>query len=207
MTDWLFTWKSLVVGTAIVIGGLIVGIVFRDTTLGNIAGVVGLAVSVLGFVVTIWTIHDARQQIKQASESANRAIAQAREETRRSVDGIAAQLLAADCAQLRSGIEDLRQAAQDAKWQRSAYRCQDCRVVAYRLAHSHRLTADETSKLRAAADDLLLIQGFIERNRLSGQPGILQKSHVDSLDIIIGLLASIQARLHNEPLKIATISG
>jgi hypothetical protein len=201
MTDRLFTRKGLVVGAIILLGAGALGIVFREGPLGNVASIVGLAVSVLGFVVTIGIVLDARQQIKEAGERAERAIAQAREEGRRAVGGIAAQLLAADCAALRNGVEDLRQASQDGQWPRAVYRCQECRTVAYRLAHDYHLTGEEASKMREAADDLLLIRRFIERNRLAGQAGRLQDRHVQILDGVIGLLARIQARLHHAPLR------
>jgi hypothetical protein len=201
MTDGLFTWKGFVLGAVFLLCAVALGIAFREGTLGNVASIVGLAVSVLGFVVTIWTVLDARQQIKEAGDRAGKAIDQAREEARRAVGGIAAQLLAADCAALRSGVEDLRQAAQDKKWPRAVYRCQECRTVAYRLAHDHRLTSEETSQLRGAADDFQLVLRFVEKKRLAGQVGLLQDSHVQSLDDVIGLLAQIQARLHHQPLQ------
>src|SRR5437660_12076608 len=112
MIDWLFTWKGLVLGTVILLGAVVFGTVFREGTLGNVASIVGLAVSVLGFIVTIWTIFDARQQIREAGDRAEKAVVQAREEAQRAVEGIAGQLLATDCASLRGGVEDLRQAAQ-----------------------------------------------------------------------------------------------
>src|SRR5262249_54122681 len=201
MTDWLFTWKGLVPSAIILLGAVVLGIAFRESTLGNIASIVGLAVSVLGFVVTIWTVLDARQQIKDAGDRAANAVAQASEEARRAIGGIAAQLRAADCAVLRSGVEDLRQAAQDTKWTRAVYRCQECRLVAYRLAHDQHLAGPEASALRQAADDLQLILRFIEKNRLAGQAGLLQERHVQALDDMIGLLAQIQARFHHEPLR------
>ena len=71
-------------------------------------------------------------------------------------------------------------------------------MVAIRLAHDKQLTADETSGLRAAADDLLLILRFIENNRLDGTEGRLQKNQLERLDNAIGLLAQIQARLHHQ---------
>jgi hypothetical protein len=201
MADWLFTWKGIVPGAVMLVGAVTLGIAFRGGTLGNVASIVGLAVSVLGFVVTIWTVLDARQQIKDAADRSEKAIAQAREEVGRAVGGIASQLLAADCAVLRTGVQDLRQAAQDMKWPRAVYRCQECRTVAYRLAHDSRLTGEETSKLREAADDFQLIQRFIEKNRLAGQAGLLQDRHIQSLDDVIGLLARIQARFHHGSLR------
>jgi hypothetical protein len=201
MTDWLFTWKGIVLCAVALLGAVAFGIVFREGTLGNIASIVGFAVSVLGFIVTIWTVREARQQIKDAGDRAEKAITEASEATRRAVGGIAAQLRAADCAILRSGIEDLRQAAQDAKWTRAVYRCQECRLVAYRLMNDQHLTSEETFALNETADDLQLILRFIEKNRLAGQVGLLKDSHLQSLDGAVGLLARIQARFHYEPLR------
>src|SRR5205807_4300713 len=113
MVEWLFTWKALVAGAVILLTALVLGVVFQEGTLANVASIVGLAVSVLGFVVTIWTVLDARRQIKDASDRAEQAIVLASDETRRAVEGIAALLTAADCAALRHGVEDLRQAAQE----------------------------------------------------------------------------------------------
>lgn len=201
ITDWLFTRKALVVGAVILSVAIAVAIIFREGTLGNVASIVGLTVSVLGFAVTIWTVRDARQQIKDASDRAENAMAQTRADARRAVERIAGQLLAADCANLRGGVEDLRQAAQDTKWPRAMYRCQECRPVAIRLARDSHLTGDEGSALRAAADDLRLIRRFLEKYRSAGESGLLQEGHVQSLDRMIGLLSEIQARLHHESLR------
>jgi hypothetical protein len=200
MTGWLFTRKSLALGATLLGAAVALGIVFREGTLGNVASVAGLAVSVLGFVVTIWTVLDARQQIKESAARAAEATAQAREEGRRAVEVIASQLFAADCAALRGGVEDLRQATLDRQWPRAAYRCHECRLVAYRLARDRHLTGEEVSALRAVADDLQLIRRFIEKNRLAGQPGPLQDRQTETLDNMIALLAQIQARLHHQPL-------
>ena len=194
MTDWLFTWKGIASATVVVLGAIALGIALREGTAGNVASIVGLAVSVLGFVLTIWTVFDAQKQIRTA-------IGQAREETRRAVKGIAAQLRAADWAALRGGVEDLRQAAQDTKWPRAVYRCMECRTVAYRLAQDYYLTDEEKTQLRGAADDFQLICRFIERYRLTGQTGTLQDRQMQKLDDVIGLLAQIQARLLHEPLR------
>ncbi len=84
-------------------GSLAVGIVYRESTFGNIASIFGLSVSLLGFVVTIWTVRDARLQIKEAGERAERAIVEAKVAVDGAVNKIAAQLRAADCAALRTG--------------------------------------------------------------------------------------------------------
>jgi hypothetical protein len=115
MTEWLFSKKGLVLGATILLGASVIGFVLREGPVGNIASIVGLAVSVLGFVITIWTVLDTREQIKDAGQRAEQAIAKASEEARKAVRGIAAQFRAADCAILRTGVEDLRQAAQDGK--------------------------------------------------------------------------------------------
>jgi hypothetical protein len=201
MTEWLFTWKAWAVGALLLVGVIVLAVVFREGTLGNMASIVGVAVSVLGFAVTIWTVLDARQQIKEAAGRAEQAVAQARAEARRAIAGIATQLRAADCAALRSGVEDLRQAALDGRWPRAVYRCQECRILAYRLAPDSHLTADEASALRSAADDLQLVRRFIEKNRMEGQEGALQESQIQRLDSTIAFLAGLQARLHHESLR------
>jgi hypothetical protein len=202
MTDWLFTWKGLLLAGGILVPAVIVGVVLRhESTVANVASVAGFAVSVLGFVVTIWTILDARQQIREAAGRAERAVAEAREQTRRAVDGIASQLRAADCAALRTAVEGLRDDALDKKWPQASHRCQDCHLLAHRLAHDHHLSDEEKAALRRAADDFQVIRGFINRYRPTGHQGALKPSHLVSLDRVIGLLAQIQGRLHHEPLR------
>jgi hypothetical protein len=175
MTDWLFSWRGMGSAALFLTGALILAIVFREGTFGNVASILGLAVSILGFVITIWTVLDARQQIQDAGDRATDAIAQAREETRRVVGGIAAQLFASDCAVLRTQVEDLRQAAQDGTWPRAVYRCQESRSILFRLAHDARLTEQEKSNLRLSGDELQDIRRFIEDYRLGGQSGRLKK--------------------------------
>ena len=133
-TDRLFTRKAVVIGVSILLASVAVGIIFRHTPLGNIVGVVGVAVSILGFVVTIWTVLDAREQIRQAGIRAEEAITRSREDARQRIEGIAEHFLAAHCADLRRCVEDLRQAAQDATWSRAIYRCQECRHLAHLLS-------------------------------------------------------------------------
>jgi hypothetical protein len=207
MTDWLFSWKSAVLGAILLIGAVAVGFAFRDSPLGNILSVVGFAVSVLGFVVTIWTVIDARQQITAAAYRAEKAVTQARDETRRAIRGIAAQLRAADCAALQHGLENLRQAAQDAQWTLAVYRCQECVKVAIRLRPDEYLTEEEKSGLAEAAVVLRQIYQFIERYRLpekADKTKRLEPQKIKSLDEMIGLLARIQARLHQESLRSPT---
>jgi hypothetical protein len=195
MTDWLFTWKGILAVLIIVGIAAAVGYVYQEGTLANIASIVGLAVSVLGFVITIWTVIDARKQITEAADRAEEAVAEAREESRRAIAGIAALLRAGDCAALQTGIENVRQDAKDAQWARAAYRCHECRRVAIRLEQDEHMTDEEKSGLRAVADNLLLILQFIEKNRLAGKPENamlpLERPKIQSLDEMIGLLARI----------------
>jgi hypothetical protein len=201
MSHWLFSWKGFVSGAGILLVAVVVAIVFQEGTLGNIASIVGLAVSVLGFVVTIWTVLDAREQIKDATDRAEKAVAQATEETRRAVEGIAGQLRASDCASLRHGVEDIRQAARDKNWSRALYRCEDSQILAFRLAADQHLSSAEALTLRTALDELRVIQRFIERNRLAGQAGSLRKDQLEALDAMVAVLAQIQARFHHESLR------
>jgi hypothetical protein len=203
MTEWLFTRKAWIIGGCILAVVSAFAVVFRDAApLANITSIVGLAVSILGFIVTIWTVIDARQQIKDAADRAEKAIAKAGAEARRAVAGIATQLRSADCAALRRAIEDLRQAALDRKWPRTIVRCQESRPVVLRLAQDSNMTEEEASKLRGAADDLRLVQRFIESTRPSAQSGSLEDSHLETLDNMIDLLSKLQARFHHESLGV-----
>lgn len=201
MVDWLLTWKALVTGAVVLLGVVVLAVIFREGTLGNVASIVGLAVSVLGFVVTVWTVLDARQQIKDAGDRADQARVQATEQIRRTLDGMATQLRATDCAALRHSMEDLRRAAQETQWLWAIFRCQEAGILVYRLAADQHLNSDEAATLRTGADDLRFIHRFIERNRMAGQTGTLQDRHLKALDRMIATLAQLQARLHHDGLR------
>lgn len=200
MTTWLFSWKGITAGGLVLAAALVLAILLREGTVGNVASIVGLAVSVLGFVVTIWTVLDARLQIEEAGRRATEAIEQANAQARQRMEGIAVQLHLADCAAFQSAVEDLRQAARDGNWHRALYRGQECLIAAMRLAHDQRLTPQERGALVAAQEDFQTIIRFIEQWRLEGQGGFLRNHQVQALNVIIGILIQIRARLLHQTL-------
>src|SRR5262249_4419772 len=143
MTERLFSRRPLTVAliALIVVGGLAVW--NRLTVAGwfdsaaNMASVLGLLVSVVGFALTILTMLDTQQitreaerRIEAAARHAQEAVERAQQETRQAVERIAAQLRSADCAALGRWVRDLRQAAFDAQWPRALYRAQECQWLA-----------------------------------------------------------------------------
>ena len=168
----------------------------------NVATVLGLLVSMIGFALTILTMLDTQQisreaqrRIEEAGRHTQEAVERAQQETRQAIQSIGVQLRSADCGALGRWVRDLRQAAFDAQWHRALYRAQEGQWLALRLSHDKSLLREEIEELRAAAERLLEIQRFIEKNRLPDQPGGLNSAQIGHLDNFIRLPGIIEGRL------------
>jgi hypothetical protein len=214
ITERLFTRRPLTGAllTLIVVGAL--ALWYRQRVAewcdwaANVATVLGLLVSIVGFALTILTMlatqqisREAQRRIEEAARHAEEAVERAQQETRQVVERIASQHRSADRAALGRLVQDLRQAAVNAQWERAAFRAQDCHWLALRLSCDLALHAEERSELQNSAKNLIELQRFIEKNRLPGSPRGLNTSQLGYLDAVIRLLGTLEGRLLHEAMR------
>lgn len=138
---------------------------------GNVASILGLLISAVGFIVTIWTVletqrieRQARDEIARALVDAGAAITAAQNETR---DLIAQQRGRSLCEDAVRLLGEARSSIRDGLWRRAAEKLQDAGGVCLRLGGSVIVRSEERETLGAAVGSLQAVIRYIERNRLT----------------------------------------
>lgn len=181
--------------------------------LGNLAGVWGLWVSVVGFGLTFWTIFETRrvsreeQQKTQAAiaaarEETQRAVAAARKETREAVEKIALQLLQDECEAAHRLVSDATKAAQEKNWLRALDRFEEARRMVVLLASFPQLNTGEKQALATGRDDLRITIDHVQERALQQDPSAdLPVARWKPLRKLLTLLEDIRARLRRSVLE------
>lgn len=136
----------------------------------NTASVLGLLVSIVGFILTLWTVRETQRVSREAQQQIEKEVAAARRETRQAVEKIALQLLQAECEGIYRLLMEARRSIRDGQWVRAAERCQEARQGLVHLGAYRHLYSEEKDAFTAAADELWETIAFIERYRLKPNP-------------------------------------
>jgi hypothetical protein len=224
MSDRLFTWPALVVIVLLCMVGLVPALAYREQVeewckwAGNVATVGGLAVSVLGFALTIITLLDtqrvareAERAVQEAAQEAERsaqaaaaearkAMQEAKAENQRALDRIALTLLMSDLQGLARLTTSARDASAARQWHKAMFSCEAASLLAPILAGNAPLLDAERDLLAAAERSLVQVLRYIER-RTSEEPPLdqLPSLHMNLLGGILRDLARIESRLRGAP--------
>ncbi len=162
----------------------------------NLASVLGLVVSIIGFMLTLWTVYETQRVSQNAQRQIEREVAAARKETRQAVEKIALQLLQAECEGIYRLLMEARRAIHDGQWIRSAEKCLESKQAIIRLGAYRQLESNEKLLFANGADDLQATIAFIERNRLKPNPPAgLPNDKLQPLDTLLTLLEKTRARI------------
>ena len=174
---------------------------------GNVASVLGLAVSVFGFVFTIVTILETKRIAKKAQEEIQAATVQAaatieevQSKGKQAIERIGLHLLVVQLGHLGRMVGAARAAATDLAWSRASLYCQEARELVHPILGNPHLAQGEASLLGRAIESLRRIQVYIE-NTCQGEvaPGAssprLSTQKVKDLDDMTRDLGRVQARV------------
>lgn len=185
---------------------------------GNVASVVGLVITLIGFVLIWFGQRKLRQTVRQ------------------SLDKVAVQLYLSEVGNLLQLINGVREACRSREVARAIDKCQDARVIAIRLAGNPTVTKDEAIALRGGDNDLRLLLTHLERLQerseeavslpIASSPdqeetvgdasqsveaplpslpvpleSVLSDHRRRALDRLVGILATIQGRLQHSALE------
>lgn len=152
---------------------------------GNVASVVGVALTIAGFIVT-WI---KQRRLRDATEAAQR-------EAREIIQGFGERLALADFAHVSTLAQDLRQLVKHKSWDRAADRAERLRNLLGNMVLSKRLTGEEQEFLGASADDIHMVLRWIEKQQeqTNGRVGPQMMARLDDL---ILRLNEIDGRLKN----------
>ncbi len=179
------------------------GVVAFAADYANLAGVFGLAVSAVGFFLTLWVLKEtehvnaeASRRIESAVEAAQIAVKQVREEGRRHLQGAALRVLAADVDALLRLAKDAQDGIERQLWSRVIDRCGEAKLLAIKLHHSPFLRAEEKMGLVDGSAALALMMNFVREG--SVEDGKRPRSLIRGrkpLGKLVDLAANIAGRL------------
>jgi hypothetical protein len=161
---------------------------FWQTEYGNVASVVGVLLTIGGFIVT-WR---KQKRLRDATVAAQR-------EARQIIQNFSERLAVADFTMVSTLAQDLRHQIRGRSWERAADRAERLRNLLGHMVLSRHLSPEEKAFLGESADDTNLVLRAVER--LYGQPdGQVSGQMVSKLDAVIMRLNAIDGRLRNEQL-------
>lgn len=153
---------------------------------GNIASTIGLVVSTLGFIYTIYQVRKTRQAAEKAQEILNRAGHQI----------VFTQIFTA----LTMGRE-IGNYCRSQEWNRAIDRCEQLRILLANHVKDTRLEPDERDHITSHIDELSLIIRRLGKIARKEEPPDFSQRAMESLDKIIISLSQIDGRLRTEMLE------
>jgi len=158
---------------------------------GNIASVVGLVVSVLGFSFTLY-------QVRKSRSAAERAQAMARE----AIDRVSSRLFFTQITIAVRLVQEVRSFCRAADWHRAIDRCEQLRIVLAGVVDDPKLQGDDQTSVTSAIDDLLLIIRHLEGIGQGKKSPSVPARMIETLDRIVISLTRIDGRLRTAALEV-----
>lgn len=156
----------------------------------DIASLMGLVVSVLGFGFTL-------RQVKKSRTAAEQAVAIARQ----AIDDVGSRLLFTQVETAVRLLQELRGSCRDSKWDRAIDRCEQLRIVLAGLVDDARLQVGERSNVVSAIDEMALVIEHLEKvESAKGSLPFANRSR-RRLDKIVIDLGGIDGRLKTPTLE------
>jgi hypothetical protein len=158
---------------------------------GNIASVVGLVVSVLGFSFTLWQVRKSRTAAERAQVIAREAIAR-----------VSSRLFFTQVTTAVRLVQEVRSFCRATDWHRAIDRCEQLRMVLAGVVDDSRLQDDERGAVGTAMDDLLLILQRLEVITQGKKQQTIAPRMMESLDRIVISFTRIDGRLRTLDLEV-----
>ena len=118
---------------------------------GNQASVLGTALTIIGFILTLWQIRKARSAAEQAQSMAREAI-----------DKVSARLFVGHVSDGVRLATELANACRLEQWERAIDRCEQLLLLLSSLVEDANLTTSEKSHMVTEIDDMSLILRRLE---------------------------------------------
>jgi len=164
---------------------------FLKNHYGNVASVVGLLVSLLGFSFTLWQVRKSRTAAERAQVMARAAI-----------DRVSSRLFFTQITIDVRLVQEVRNFCRAKDWHRAIDRCEQLRIVLAGVVDDSKLQVDERKTVTRAIDDLLLIMGHLDgigqEEKIPNVPTRMMKT----LDRIVISLTRIDGRLRAVALEV-----
>ena len=161
------------------------------TVYGNLASIVGLILTLIGFVFTAWKIIQTRRSAEEATRIAKGAITQ-----------ISTRLFSNQIADGVRLASELRNACRMEQWERAIDRCEQLRLLLASVVEDSNIRLGESNYISEAIDDLGLILRRLEEITRGGRATSLTPNMQKVLDTLTITLGRLNGRLKNSALEI-----
>ena len=158
---------------------------------GNIASVVGLVVSILGFGFTLYQVRRSRTAAETAQTMAREAI-----------ERVSSRLFFTQISDAVRLIQEVRTSCRAMDWHRAVDRCEQLRILLGGVVDDKKLQGDERKTVTKAIDDLLLIMEHLDGISQKGGVPTVPTRMMKTLDRIVISLARIDGRLRSVALEV-----
>lgn len=158
---------------------------------GDIASVVGLVVSMLGFSFTLWQVRKSRTAAERAQMIAHEAI-----------DRVSSRLLFTQIATAVRLVQEVRSFCRASDWPRAVDRCEQLGIVLAGVVDDAKLKGEERAAVSSAMDYLSLIVRHIEAIGQGKKLALVPPRMMETLDRIVVLLSRIDGRLRTVALEV-----
>lgn len=155
---------------------------------GNVASVIGLMLTVIGFGITFYAFSLTLGEQRRIRQAVARAI-----------ERVASSILSSTAEEAESLLLEFKNAVRREEWLRAGEKCDDAEARVARMRGNPHLTANEDQDLATGVDDLRLVSRYITRQKML-KPNPARGFHeakLDAVDRLIATLRSIRARIQN----------
>ncbi len=150
---------------------------------GDIASVLGLIVTFVGFVATI-------QKVKEAQKSAE----EARKAAKQVVFRISAQVLVEDTKHLIDVVKHLNSAYRNKEWGFAIYLSEEVKIRIALLKGAEELSEDEKKAIISSTDDFRLLMPKLDKLHGGSELKTFGKEFLTSTSSLIEALCGIKSR-------------
>ena len=193
------------IAACLLVGSCIAYYLRDSSPVSNFSSIGGLCVSLVGFAITIYTMHQTRriaresqQKVEEAVARAEQTVNDAREQSRRGIELIRKEVWKSDHDRLRSLLRDIRKAVTERDWPRVLICAEETPRLTTRLAAIADLAPDDQKQFRAWADDLRSLEVFVRKNRMDDKEKGLRTADEAMVVALIGQLDAMEAKsLHD----------
>jgi len=158
---------------------------------GDIASVVGLVITLVGFIATIINVRKAKRAAEDARQAAREAVAR-----------IGSQLLVNEIGTSLQLVREVDAACRERNWMLATFRSDEARTRLATLLDNRRLSETELGAMGSILDEFGAILSDIQKLQAASESKPIAQRLAIRLHKIITTLGRIKGRLQSETLEV-----
>ena len=152
--------------------------------LADVASLVGLAITFVGFAVTIWNVRRTKRAAEEAKQAAREVVAR-----------LKSQLLVHELGAVLQFLREIDMACQSKNWSHAVHRCDDARIQVIRFSENLRISPEDRQVMSQAAKDISELLIYLQQKREKTPNRPLSRQRLTSLQTMIVGLGQLHAKI------------